>query len=73
MPNFLAATSGQFQDVSRNRILQYFQVLAFRKLTLSPGLRWEFYPPFTPNSAGHFSNYDPVANQLVIAGVGETL
>jgi len=41
-----------------------------RKLTLSPGLRWEFYPPFTPNSAGQFSNYDPVANQLVIAGVG---
>ena len=41
-----------------------------RKLTLSPGLRWEFYPPFTPNSPGHFSNYDPVANQLVIAGVG---
>lgn len=41
-----------------------------RKLTLSPGLRWEFYPPFTPNSPGHFSNYDPVANQLVIAGIG---
>lgn len=41
-----------------------------RKLTLSPGLRWEFYPPFTPNSAGNFSNYDPVKNQLVIAGIG---
>ena len=41
-----------------------------RKLTLSPGLRWEFYPPFTPKSAGRFSNYDPVNNQLVIAGIG---
>jgi hypothetical protein len=41
-----------------------------RKLTLSPGLRWEFYPPFTPKSAGRFSNYDPTTNQLVIAGVG---
>ena len=41
-----------------------------RKLTLSPGLRWEFYPPFTPKSAGRFSNYDPNTNQLVIAGVG---
>ena len=41
-----------------------------RKLTLSPGLRWEFYPPFTPNSAGNFSNYDPIKNQLVIAGIG---
>ena len=41
-----------------------------RKLTLSPGLRWEFYPPFTPASAGRFSNYDPTSNQLIIAGVG---
>jgi hypothetical protein len=41
-----------------------------KKLTLNPGLRWEFYPPFTPKSAGRFSNYDPVGNQLVIAGIG---
>jgi len=41
-----------------------------RKLTLSPGLRWEFYPPFTPKSAGRFSNYDPTTNSLVIAGIG---
>ena len=39
-------------------------------LTLSPGLRWEFYPPFTPKSAGRFSNYDPTTNSLVIAGIG---
>jgi len=41
-----------------------------RKLTLNLGLRWEFYPPFTPRNPGRFSNYDPVANNLVIAGIG---
>ncbi|MDE3103749.1 MAG: TonB-dependent receptor [Acidobacteriota bacterium] len=40
------------------------------KLTVDLGLRWEFYPPATPKIAGGFSNYDPVNNQLVIAGVG---
>ena len=40
------------------------------KLTLDLGLRWEFYPPGTPHFPGGFSNYDPYANQLVIAGVG---
>ena len=40
------------------------------KLTVDLGLRWEFYPPATPRKAGGFSNYDPIANQLVIAGVG---
>src|SRR6266849_1913776 len=41
-----------------------------RKLTLNLGLRWEFYPPFTPRAAGRFSNYDPSTNNLVIAGIG---
>ena len=41
-----------------------------RKLTLDLGLRWEFYPPFTPRAAGRFSNYNPATNSLVIAGVG---
>ncbi|HYW48483.1 MAG TPA: TonB-dependent receptor [Bryobacteraceae bacterium] len=40
------------------------------KLTLDLGLRWEFYPPGTPHFPGGFSNYDPYANQLVIAGIG---
>ena len=40
------------------------------KLTVDLGLRWEFYPPATPKSAGGFSNYDPTTNSLVIAGVG---
>jgi hypothetical protein len=43
---------------------------ATSKLTLDLGLRWEFYPPATPKIAGGFSNYDPVANNLVLAGVG---
>lgn len=40
------------------------------KLTLDLGVRWEFYPPATPKIASGFTNYDPVHNNLVIAGVG---
>ena len=40
------------------------------KLTVDLGLRWEFYPPATPKSAGGFSNYDPVNNTIVLAGIG---
>jgi hypothetical protein len=32
------------------------------------GVRWQFYPPATPNSALGFSNYDPTTNSLVVAG-----
>jgi TonB dependent receptor len=39
-------------------------------LTVDLGLRWEFYPPGTPAFPGGFSNYNPVNNTLVIAGVG---
>jgi hypothetical protein len=73
MPNFagrdVPVNSKTFRGTE---FFTYFQDTwqVTRKLTLSPGLRWEFYPPFTPNSPGHFSNYDPVANQLVIAGIG---
>ncbi len=41
-----------------------------QKLTLDFGLRWEFYPPATPKAPGLFSNYEPVTNTLVIAGIG---
>jgi outer membrane receptor protein involved in Fe transport len=40
------------------------------KLTLTLGLRWEFYPPATPEFPGGFSNYDGATNSLVIAGIG---
>jgi hypothetical protein len=40
------------------------------KLTLSLGLRYELYPPATPRLKAGFSNYDPYANTLSIAGVG---
>ncbi len=40
------------------------------KLTLDLGVRWDFYPPATPQVAGGFSNYDPVNNNLVLAGLG---
>jgi hypothetical protein len=40
------------------------------KLTLDLGVRWDFYPPATPVIAGGFSNYDPLNNNLVLAGLG---
>ncbi|MBV8553053.1 MAG: TonB-dependent receptor [Acidobacteriaceae bacterium] len=40
------------------------------KLTLDLGVRWEFYPPYTPQFPGGLSNYNPADNTLVIAGVG---
>ena len=43
---------------------------ATSKLTVDLGLRWEFYPPATPKIAGGFSNYDPIGNNIVIAGLG---
>jgi hypothetical protein len=41
-----------------------------RKLTLTGGLRWELYLPPTPSRAGGYSNYNPVNNTLVVAGIG---
>jgi hypothetical protein len=40
------------------------------KLTMDVGLRWELYPPYHPQFAGGFSNYNPTNNTLVVAGVG---
>ncbi|HXS98462.1 MAG TPA: carboxypeptidase regulatory-like domain-containing protein [Candidatus Limnocylindrales bacterium] len=40
------------------------------KLTLDLGVRWEFYPPATPQFPGGFSNYNPDNNTLVLAGIG---
>src|SRR5262249_10875824 len=40
------------------------------RFTVNLGVRWGFYPPATPAFPGGFSNYDPVNDQLVIAGVG---
>ena len=39
------------------------------KLTLTGGVRWELYPPSTPNRPGGFSQYDPNANTLTVAGI----
>lgn len=40
------------------------------KLTLDVGLRWEFYPGYTPQFNGGLSNYNYANNTLVVAGVG---
>ena len=40
------------------------------KLTLTSGLRWEYYAPATPHQTGGFSNYNPTTNNLELAGLG---
>ena len=41
-----------------------------QKLTIQAGVRWELYPPPTPQFNGGFSNYNFVDNTLTIAGIG---
>jgi hypothetical protein len=43
---------------------------ATHKLTLTYGLRWEFYPPANPDRKGGFSQYDPTDNTLHVSGYG---
>lgn len=40
------------------------------RLTLDLGLRHEYYQPLVPAHNGGLSNYDPVNNNLVVAGIG---
>ncbi len=40
------------------------------KLTLTYGLRWEYYAPPTPRAKGGFSQYNPADNTLSVAGYG---
>ena len=40
------------------------------KLTLTYGVRWEFYPPANPDRKGGFSQYDPTDNTLHVSGYG---
>ena len=44
---------------------------ATKELTLTYGLRWEFYPPSNPKKPGGFSQYDLATNSLVVAGYGK--
>ena len=43
---------------------------ATHKLTLTYGVRWEFYPPAHPDRKGGFSQYDPTDNTLHVSGYG---
>jgi hypothetical protein len=40
------------------------------KLTLTYGLRYEIFPPLTPNRKGGFSQYNPATNSLEVSGYG---
>ena len=43
---------------------------ATKALTLTYGLRWEFYPPANPRKSGGFSQYNLATNSLEVAGYG---
>jgi hypothetical protein len=43
---------------------------ASKSLTLTYGLRWEFYPPANPRKSGGFSQYNVATNSLEVAGYG---
>ena len=43
---------------------------ATKSITLTYGLRWEFYPPANPRKSGGFSQYNPQTNSLEVAGIG---
>jgi hypothetical protein len=43
---------------------------ATHNLTLTYGLRWEFYPPANPDRQGGFSQYNPADNTLHVSGYG---
>ncbi len=73
LPNQAGRDLGQYFPAYRQWELFTFiqdRWVATPKLTLNYGVRWEYYPPATPQFKGGFSNYDPTNNTLVIAGVG---
>ncbi len=43
---------------------------ALQRLTIDIGLRWEYWRNPRPRLAGGFSNYDPINNQVLVAGIG---
>lgn len=43
---------------------------ALANLSITAGLRWEYYGPPTPHQTGGFSNYVSASNTLQLAGVG---
>ena len=73
MPNDIARdVNTYFPSLRATNIFSFIadQWQVSPRLTASIGLRWELYPPMTPEHAGGFSNYNPFDNTLVIAGVG---
>ena len=61
-----------FPAYRQNQTFAYFgdKWTATPQLTLTAGLRWEYYAPPTPHQTGGFSNYNPTTNNLELAGVG---
>ncbi len=41
-----------------------------RKLTLSLGLRWDYYTPVTPGRPGGLANFDPATGDILLGGLG---
>ena len=63
MPNDIARdVNTYFPSLRATNIFSFLadQWQVSPRLTASIGLRWELYPPMTPEHAGGFSNYNPV-------------
>jgi hypothetical protein len=73
LPNFVGRDVNTYFPALR--ATQIFSFVGDRwaispRWTVDLGLRWEIYPPFTPQFPGGFSNYIPTNNTLVLAGIG---
>jgi hypothetical protein len=63
----------QFPQERQTRLGFYGQDIwrATPKLTLSLGLRWDYFTPITPGRPGGLVNWDPDTNDLLLAGLGK--
>ena len=41
------------------------------KLTLSLGVRWDYFTPVTPGTKGGLANWDPTTGNILLAGLGQ--
>jgi hypothetical protein len=74
-PNAVGRDLAVIEPTRRNHVYAlYFQDKwqVTSKLTVDLGARWEYWPGSYPQFPGGSVNYDPIANRLLLAGIGGT-